>query len=668
MLKRSFYFVWRWAHGSPATFLLHLAFAVIILGACVTYFWGEQGTVTLNAGTTATASDAGDVALPFGMTLRKAEIKYYPASTAAADFVSTVEITDDGSVSLHEITMRDMLIHRHYRFTQVSMGVDSVILTVNHDPWGIGISYTGYALLLISMAWFFFQRHTGFRGLLKMFGRKMLTAMGCLLALNAQAAPVQVRDVVPDEVARTFGKIYVYWDERPALMQTMSRAILREAYGSEQYEGLSAEQVTLGWIIHYDQWKREPLIRIKSDKVREILDVDGDYARLTDFYDRSGYKLQRLLDSGDKDAERVDRSVQLITSLCTGRLMRIYPYMSANGRMEWLSWTDNRPSRMPLDQWEVVTNSMGHVARYIHTKDADRARSALLDIRDYQIKTAEEGGAPLSPLKFRAEVIYNRIASPLLPSLVLLAAGLLMLAAGRRRWVVMAAKGVTITALIWLLSVMALRWVVAAHWPLTNGPESMETMALVTLIAGMWLMRRLGVMLPMAMIVAAMALAVAAMSGNATVISPLMPVLNSPLLSVHVLVIMTAYALLAIILLLSLGVMAARGGKGKTVAANRLSQMSLMLLYPAVFLLAAGIFIGAIWANQSWGRYWGWDPKETWALITMIVYSVPLHWRRIGWLRRPRWLAIYLSLSFLSVLITYFGVNFLLGGLHSYAS
>lgn len=141
---------------------------------------------------------------------------------------------------------------------------------------------------------------------------------------------------------------------------------------------------------------------------------------------------------------------------------------------------------------------------------------------------------------------------------------------------------------------------------------------------------------------------------------PLQPVLQTPLLGIHVSVIMLAYTLFAII--------AINGIVG--LCSKKLSavsyQLSVILLYPAEFCLMAGIFIGAVWANMSWGRYWGWDPKETWALITMLVYALLLHYP---------WLAgkfkiiyhVFAIVAFFFVLFTYFGVSYLLGGLHSYA-
>ena len=144
---------------------------------------------------------------------------------------------------------------------------------------------------------------------------------------------------------------------------------------------------------------------------------------------------------------------------------------------------------------------------------------------------------------------------------------------------------------------------------------------------------------------------------------PLLPVLRSPFFSIHISTIVTAYALLLGILVV--GIIALIKPKDKA-RMERLKELSTAMLYPAVALLAIGIFIGAVWANVSWGNYWSWDPKEVWALITLLIYAAPLHGKLWKSFQKPLFFHIYGILAFLSVLITYFGVNMLLGGVHAY--
>ena len=149
-------------------------------------------------------------------------------------------------------------------------------------------------------------------------------------------------------------------------------------------------------------------------------------------------------------------------------------------------------------------------------------------------------------------------------------------------------------------------------------------------------------------------------------ITPLMPVLASPLLSVHVMTVMIAYALFALQVLL--GVQAFfLIRKRKTEELQRTTALSQLMLYPAVFLLVIGIFLGAVWANVSWGTYWSWDSKESWALITFMVYAVPFHRVSLSRFNSPSFYHAYMVCAFLAVLATYFGVNYVLGGMHSYA-
>jgi ABC-type transport system involved in cytochrome c biogenesis permease subunit len=228
-------------------------------------------------------------------------------------------------------------------------------------------------------------------------------------------------------------------------------------------------------------------------------------------------------------------------------------------------------------------------------------------------------------------------------------------------------NGVLGLTLAYLLFIITLRGYVAQHLPLSNGFETMQFMALVSLLITLFMQRRFMLLMPFGLLLAGLTLLVAMMGEANPQITLLMPVLASPLLSIHVCVIMAAYSLLAFILLNAVTalVLLARGGHAAAVA--QLTHMSRLMLYPALSCLAAGIFVGAVWANQSWGRYWGWDPKEVWALITMLVYSIPMHAQSIRWLQKPRWFHLYLALAFLSILMTYFGVNFFLGGMHSYA-
>ena len=219
-------------------------------------------------------------------------------------------------------------------------------------------------------------------------------------------------------------------------------------------------------------------------------------------------------------------------------------------------------------------------------------------------------------------------------------------------------------AALYLTTCSTLRGFSAGHIPLSNGFETMQFLALSILVVALLLSFHSDLFLSFGMLSSGLALMVSVIGESNPQITELMPVLGSPLLSIHVIIIMLSYTLFCFLFFNGItGLVLLK--KGKSI--QQLTHLSRLLLYPALFLLTAGIFIGAVWANISWGRYWGWDPKETWALITMLVYALPLHQGSLKAFRREKFLHTYLIVAFMTILMTYFGVNFLLGGLHGYA-
>ena len=221
---------------------------------------------------------------------------------------------------------------------------------------------------------------------------------------------------------------------------------------------------------------------------------------------------------------------------------------------------------------------------------------------------------------------------------------------------------------IFLSVLIALRSAIVGYFPLANGYEVMHFLAWTALLLTLLFYRRFQMLLPFGFLLCGFSLLVATMGETNPQITALKPVLSSPLLSVHVVVIMFSYALLAFIMLNGLtAILLHCFSENAQRQIERLKTISHLMLYPAVFCLAIGIFVGAIWANLTWGRYWGWDPKEVWALITLMIYSFALHTDSLPMFRKPMFFHLFAVVAFLAVLFTYFGVNFLLGGLHSYA-
>lgn len=675
----------------PATLLFHAAFAVILAGAAVTHFTGEKGSLTLlreGRAVNGFLLDNGHVArLPFSIRLVDCHTEYHPGTLAATDYVSIVEVRQNNRKTTRDtISMNRILDCRNYRFYQTSMNGEGSTFTVTHDPWGIGVTYCGYLLLLTAGILFFFNPRSDFRRLLR---HPLLRHTALLLLLTAlpATAGAEAPKTLQRGLARHFGELYIYHNDRVCPVQTLATDFCLQLCGKDTWNGLTAEQVLTGWIFYYEDWRNEPMIRIKSRRVRELLGIRSEYASLGDFYSPQGYKLEAALSGQpDKDILEADGKCRLVETVCTGAAIRIFPFRPAGSdRAQWLSWTDAMPRDLPLENWKFINGSMEYVARQIlHGKNI-RADEALRKIREYQQEQAGSGHLP-DENHFRAEILYNRIRHNRTAAILSLVCGLLTLIVRYRsllskqtgrlsieRKLLPAAQGILGLLALFLLSTLALRGYVSGHWPLSNGYETMQFMAFATALLTLALCRRFPFLLPFGFLLCGFTLLVSTIGQNPSQISQLMPVLASPLLSLHVVVIMLAYSLLAFtatgsLTALSLHLAARRKN---TAEAERqvelLAVTNRLMLYPALMLLAAGIFIGAVWANQSWGTYWSWDPKETWALVTLLVYAFPLHVRSLPLLHRPLCFHLYIFLAFATVLMTYFGVNYLLGGMHSYA-
>ena len=672
-----------------AVFLFHLSLVWILLGALVTHVWGLQGRVHLRQGKAVeafTLSDGRTAAFPFRLSLEEFRVEYYAGTSAPKDFVSRFTLAADDKAYQGEVSMNRIFRHEGYRFYQSGYDSDGqgVTLSVACDPWGIGLTYAGYALLLLSALAFFLEPQSGFRRLLRHPSLRAAGVAGLLLAAPFVRAAEDLPRTLPRETAASFGRLYVYYNDRVCPLQTLAKDFTMKLCGKPTYRGLTAEQVLTGWFFYYDDWKQEPCIRVKNADVRRLLGVKGKQVSLQDFFGPEGYRLdaEALAGASSADAKAVgeaNEKFSLVSSVATGAAWRIFPYTPPSSadtsRLEWLSLADRLPRDMPLEEGAFVRGAMNYVAEQVARKDFAEVERLVGKIRRYQQR---EGGALLpSALHFRAERVYNRLNDSLPLAVASVVLGLfsfvysvrcLMFRRRERKGVRGAQLCVLGLMACWLLGLMVLRGLVSGHLPMSNGHETMHLLAFCAALLTLVFHRRLPLALPFGFLVCGLALVVSMLGERNPQVGQLMPVLASPLLSVHVAVIMLAYALLAFVMLNGVAALVLLASRRECEAqVERLQVVSRLLLYPAVFLLAAGIFIGAVWANVSWGRYWGWDPKEVWALVTMLVYALALHPASLPCFRRPLFFHVFCVAAFLCVLVTYFGVNFLLGGMHSYA-
>lgn len=690
----SAYILKRKLQRRPLVFLLHVSFLLILAGAFVTWLCGERGTLHLQKGTVENSfmsSEEQKKEFPFRVSMEKFEVIYYTGTRAPMDFVTNLVITaPDGKTTEGRVSMNRIFSYQNYRFYQSGYDADGegTVLSISHDPYGIAVTYMGYALLLLSILLFFFDKHSDFR---RLMNSGVLKRSVCIVLLGLatvpamQAADAERPKTLPKEVAAQFGDLYVLYNNRVYPLQTLAKDFTMKLYGSATYRGLTPEQVFTGWIFYYSSWKDQPMIKIKSGLARRMLGTEGRYVALSNYTDaQNQYKLDEAVNrilageaSADKRGiEEANEKYNLIAMLYSGKMLKLYPYCaSAEEPLEWYAQADRLPQAMGEDEAIFVRKSLSYVQEMVMKKDYEGVSSLLAKIKVYQGKRA--GDSLPGAARFNAEKWYNGMdyTKPMAVSCIII--GLLAFIYYCRKMMNRKHAGKCVTVVldvllalvfIYLTAALVLRGYVSNHLPLSNGFETMQFMAWAVLLLTFLFQRRFALALPFGFLLCGLALMVSMLGEANPQITQLMPVLASPLLCIHVVIIMVAYSLLAFMMLNGVtAVFLHFSRQDCSFEVERLQVISRLMLYPAVFLLTVGIFIGAVWANVSWGRYWGWDPKEVWALITMLVYALALHPASLPWFRRPMLFHVFSILAFLSVLITYFGVNFLLGGMHSYA-
>ncbi len=727
-LLSAFYIIQSRLYRRPA-FILHVAFAVILLGAFTTRLTALHGEIHLAEGvpTNTFTSGAQSHTLPYAITLTRFEVAYYLGTTAPADFIAHVAIadpelaSDSGTVSMNRILSR-----RGYRFYQHGIDEDlrGCTLLVAHDPWGIAITYCGYGLLLLGML-LFMGTDKGFRERIQLFAKRptilaipllitLVGAVGITRASNpshraSHAAPVanhrllesllasqQARGVpastappktIPREVAAQFGTLYVYYADRICPLQTVAYQFSLKLTGGFGYRGLTPEQMLMGWVFFPSSWIDAPLIALPRGRVRQLFASKRGTVSWREFTDSSyQYRLAIPLEQirrgeypgNPQSVLAADEKYHLIQSVTSLRLLGIYPlpHNHDSTAIRWYSPVDRLPEALAGQERIFIRKGFDYLAELAVKGDYAALSAAVAKIRQYQQRNAAKVLPPA--YRTRAERLYNQLARPRPFAFSSLAIGLLLFAlltaslAGflprQPLWITRIALGLAIVLLVVSSGIIALRWVASAHIPLINGADTMLFMGWLSLLIAILLHRRFIPLLPIGFLSTGFSLLVAALGSANPPITQLMPVLSSPLLSAHVACIMLAYTLLSFISLNStMAILLRCLNRNTKTAIEHLSDASRTILYPALFLLAVGIFIGAIWANVSWGSYWSWDPKETWALITLMVYAAGVHTHSIPRLSQPMPFHIYMLAAFACVLITYFGVNYLLGGMHSYA-
>ena len=689
-----------------STLSLHLSFIIILAGALLTHISAKRGMIHLRIGQPTDTYMAQDEEqgmkeekLPFSLCLQKFEAKMHDGTNAVADYSSKFTVIDGDGKSEGEVSMNNIYSHRSYRLYQSSYDEDGKgsVLAINADPYGIPVTYTGYALLFISLVWMLFDPKGGYRKLLKSPLLKkgalitaLILSMGNIQTLHAESATGNLQNaVLPKETAEKFGELHILYNDRICPVQTFALDFCKKIYGARSYQGLTAEQVLSGWVFYGNTWANEPFIKIKSGEMKTAMNLP-DYASLNTFFNREmgGYTIGQYVQeyyNGQQDkfhqqAADIDGKIQIIMELREGISLKVLPYTFTKnvkatkdhsfikaGTTTWFSPVDKLPQAVEHQHALYIRNVFSLLNGDVKAGNTSRVNEFFVKMKKYQ--EVSSGNSLPTATQYKAERINNAFPFATILFMANLTLGFIALFYTIYRMTKKREIKVLNIALPILLGVsflaltfgLALRWIISGNIPMSNGYESMLTVAWFVMLISILMQLRIRIVMVFGFLISGFFLLVSHINQMDPAIGQMMPVLNSPLLSIHVSIIMMSYALLSLTFICGImGICLRSHGE-------ELQALSRIFLYPALTTMGFGIFIGAIWANVSWGNYWSWDSKETWALITFMIYAVVVHTQSLPVFRKPLVYHIYITLAFLSIAMTYFGVNYFLTGMHSYA-
>ncbi|HDZ5064862.1 TPA: cytochrome c biogenesis protein CcsA [Campylobacter jejuni] len=653
--------------------------------------------------------------LPFDIYLRDFVIDRYPGSMSPASYASEITVKNNNENFDYRIFMNNVLDYDGYRFYQSSYDKDEkgTVLSVNKDPGKIP-TYIGYFLLCLGMFMNFLNPHSRFRTLARLINKDTLkhtSAIVFILLMAFSSEKTFAQDlnstlpVVNTNHAKALATLIVQKsvDGRMVPFDTLSREILEKIHQSDSYKGQNSNAVMLSMLVDVDKWQMEPFILMPQNKavrdaVANVLEIpSAKYISYKDFFDENNrYKLQKYIENAirknpnargvfDKEIIKLDERANVVNLVFSGELFKFIPIQN-NPNNVWLA---------PFSAVTTLTGDEGHIVLVLIRNYFSAVESAFKDdnwtradeglkfIKEYQ----EKIGYKVMPnkTKIEMEIFSNKAEIFVKLAPVYLIAGFLLLILVFSKMIVPNLKISFIFKIVYVLNVLAfvvhtiglaLRAYLSDHAPWSNAYESMVYIAWALSLSGIFFSRKSPIALSLTSILSGVVLMVAHLSEMNPQITNLVPVLNSYWLSIHVSVITASYGFLGLCALLgifTLFLMCFLKKDGKynlnilrnITEATRINEMAMIL---GLCLLTVGNFLGAIWANESWGRYWSWDSKETWALVSILVYAAILHLRMIPKYCNQFVFALWSMFAYWVIIMTYFGVNYFLTGLHSYAA
>ena len=673
-------------------------------------FEGEPQKININGIHLTLSYGARRIQLPFMVKLDKFELKRYPGSMSPSSYASWVTIIDSTRHKTfpYHIYMNHVLDYHGFRFFQSSFDRDEQgsIFAVNHDLWGTTLTYIGYFLLALGMFLTLINSKSYFAQLgryLKKFDNNtkgiaslilIFLLLGASNSLSAQNnhIPFSQIPVVNKQQAEKFGRLVVQsHGGRIKPVYTLASQLLRKMTWKTSFHGLTPDQVFLGMMSNPHLWERVPMIKVNDKKLRKIVGISGDYASFLDFIDAKtkAYKLKNYVEKAyetkpihrgmfDKEVMKVDERINIAYMVYTGKLLKMIPDPH-NPDQAWYSPASKKTHLTGKDS-TMVMELIPEYLSALSNGNLQVANEMLTGLKSYQDKY----GAAIMPSKsklhaemlytklmifFRLAIFYSMVGFILL---ILVFADILKDSSIIKKIM----KGLLILIILGFAFQtfgLILRWYISGHAPWTNGYESMIYIAWVTILAGLIFSKRSMLTAAATTILSSIILFVAHLSWMDPEITNLVPVLKSYWLMIHVSVITASYGFLGLaamvgFLILVLYIFRTTSNykrlNRKIAQITAINQRTMIV---GLYLLTIGMFLGGVWANESWGTYWGWDPKETWALVSVLIYSFVTHMRLMPGLKSRFTFNVASVLAFFSIIMTYFGVNYYLSGLHSYA-
>ncbi len=690
--------------------LFHASFIVILFGALITHYFGFEGMMHIREGEKSNIIKVNDeeITTPFYIYLKDFTLTRYPGSRAPSEFSSDVTLTDEQNNIKFDakVYMNNTLSYGGYKFFQTSYDNDEMgtKFSVNNDP-GVEITYVGYALLFLGLILNLFDKKSRFQYLVSKIKKISTNSVLLFLVFLVAQPPLEasssnyseyIKEYLVEhktnskKLAAEFSTLIVQGPMgRMKPLSTQNRDVLNKISGSSSWEGMNQNQVMLGMFVRSDIWKKVNIIKVKTPKLRKLLSVSKKQKLLkfTDFFKKNGeYKLSSEVERAnqlvpskrgtyERDLISVDERLNIFFMSYRGVLLKFFPLQNDPSNR----WVDFK-TMFELSDNSQIKRSVSRLLDETYNRNYNKALEYVKDIKAYQ----SEYGKSVMPdtIRVQTEIIFNDLNLFFRLSIIYLTVGFFLfvysvISMFYNRLVSSKIRNITTIAVSILFLAhtvgLGLRWYIGGFAPVSNTYETMVYISYSSLLAGILFFRRSLIALSASLIVAGIFIFGAYLGEIDPEITNLVPVLKSYWLSIHVSVITASYGFFGVGALLgaiSLLLFTAKD-KNKTHLDAHIKNISYIIeaaLILGLTLLVIGNFLGGIWANESWGRYWGWDPKETWAYISILVYVMVIHLRLLKGIYSTYLFSVLSLVSFSSILMTYYGVNFYLAGMHSYAT